>query len=318
MRSIGLPSRSAWWLSIRGARRRDREGPRSPARSPCSSLWRGSPPRRELGGHGEALLATLRGVPAPLEALAAIARLPDMSLSRRVDFERNRPSIQFVLYDMLRQEQALAAEPQLEGRSEAARILDLVQMAYGELVGLLIGRADELLESARDGEWRLRDLLRHAIAVELRYAAQVEWSATRNDDEPLAIPDVRLPCDRLSPTEPEFADSRTGGMTRLLELLGVARARSDQRLGRIPDGVLGRPSLWGTLQLTLRMRLHQMAAHLTEVVIQSEKCLALGTPDSEVRRIIRHCCRMRGAHERWSAADTRALLDTAYGRLAGA
>lgn len=256
---------------------------------------------------------------APLDALAHLADLPDTSLSHQVDLgDGIRAAIQFVLYDLLRREQALAAEAQPAGRSEIARILDLVQMAYGELVGLLVGQRDELLESARDGEWSLRDLLRHAIAVELRYAVQVKYSATRAEDEPLAIPDERLPCDRLSPPEPDFAHSRAGGLTRMLELLGMARARTDARLARIPDAALTRPSMWGKLQTSVRMRLHQSAAHLTEVVVQSEKCLAPTGPDPEARRILRHCCAMRGAHERWSAASARALLDARYRALAQA
>lgn len=255
-------------------------------------------------------------MPAPFDVLVHVADLPDASLSRRVDLaDGTGPSIQFVLYDCLRREQALLSGSEPHGRSEIARILDLVQMAYGEVVGLLVGRNDELLETARDGEWSLRDLLRHAIAVELRYAAQVEWASTRSDHDPLAIPEPRLPCDRLSPPEPEFAESRTGGMTRVLEFLGVARARSDERLDRIPDAALTRPTLWGTLPMTLRMRSHQMAAHLTEVVVQAEKCLAPHGTDPEARRIIRHSCAIRGAHERWSAAEARTLIDVDYRRM---
>lgn len=255
-------------------------------------------------------------MPAPLDALAHIAAFSDAFLPRQVTLaDGTRASIQFVLYDLLRYEQAVAAEGQPVGRSEVARILDLVQMAHGELIGVLVGRPDELLETARDGEWSLRDLLRHAIAVELRYGAQVEWSATREDREPFAIPDQRLPCDRLSPPEPDFADSRTGGMTRMLDLLGMARARSDERLARIPDTALTRPSMWGTLQVTVRLRLHQSAAHLTEVIVQAEKCLAPAGPDPEVRRILRHLCARRGSHERWSDSRARDGLDARYREL---
>jgi hypothetical protein len=255
-------------------------------------------------------------VPPPLDGLAAIIRLPDSALVRRVDSgEGSDSSIQFVLYDLLRREQALAAEARPERSSEAGRILDLTQMAYGELVGLLVGRTDGLLETARDGEWSLRDLLRHAIAVELRYAAQIEWSATRRDDDPLAIPLERLPCDRLAPPEPEFADSRGGGLARMLELLGDARARSNERLQVIPGVALARPSLWGTSQVSVRTRLHQFAAHLAEVVIQGEKYLGSNV-DAEARRIVRRCCAMRGLHERWSGQDVRTRLDARYSALA--
>jgi hypothetical protein len=255
-------------------------------------------------------------MPPPLEAVAVIASLPDRDLSRPSEFGDGPKAAQFVLYDLLRHEQALAAGPQHD-RTEIARTLDLAQMAFGELVGVLVGRDDDLLDTARDGEWSLRDLLRHAIAVELRYGAQVAYAATRADDDPLAIPDGLLPCDRLSPPEPEFADSRMGGMTRMLQLLGEARARSDTRIDTLPEAALTRPSLWGKMRMSVRMRLHQTAAHLTEVAIQTEKCLGAGL-DLEARRIVRRCCAMRGAHERWSERNARELLDARYERLAEA
>jgi hypothetical protein len=216
-----------------------------------------------------------------------------------------------LLYDLLRREQTLSAEAAPAAWTEVERILDLAQAAYGEMVGLLVGRPDDLLDSTRDGDWSLRDVLRHAMAVELRYGAQVEYSATRRDDEPLGIPAGRLPCDRLAPPEPRFAGSRAGGIADVLELLGAARLVTDERLASIQDTRLARPSLWGTEVLTVRLRLHQIAAHLTECLIQSEKCL-VADGSSEARRILRHVCAMRGSHERWSAPDARADLDARY------
>lgn len=220
-----------------------------------------------------------------------------------------------MLYDLLRHEQALAAAAQPPGRTEVQRILDLAQAAYGELAAVLVGRPDDLLDGTSDGEWTLRDVVRHAIAVELRYAAQVEYSATRGEHEPLGIPADRLPCDRLSPPEPDFARTRVAGINEVVELLGVVRRATDDRLAAIPDSALDRPSLWGTWRMTVRLRLHQIAAHLTECVIQSEKCLA-ADGSSEARRILRHVAAVRGAHERWSAAAARAELDARYRELA--
>jgi len=67
--------------------------------------------------------------------------------------------------------------------------------------------------------------------------------------------------------------------------------------------------------MTVRMRAHQIAVHLTECVIQTEKCLA-GKDASEVRLILRRICASRGAHERWSDSAARAELDDRYRRLA--
>jgi hypothetical protein len=256
-------------------------------------------------------------VPPPLNELASISPLKDAAVREEITWGDRKASRQFALYDLLRHEQVLAAGDRVTGRSEAARSLDFVQMAYGDLVGVLTGREDGLLDSARDGEWTLRDLLRHAIAVEIRYASQIEWSASRRDDQPIAIPPERLPCDRLVPPAEGYADAETAGITRVLELLGHARRGTDRLLAGLPDAALERASMWGTVQMTVRMRLHQAAAHLTEVALQAEKMLR-DDPDSEARRILRHCVAMRGFHERWSDADARTRLDARYLALAGA
>jgi hypothetical protein len=243
-------------------------------------------------------------VPPPLAELAAVARLDDEALVG--DTRRSRRD---VLYGLLRREQAIAASGESSARSEASRILDFAQAAYGDVVGVLVGRDDNLLDSARDGEWSLRDVLRHAMAVELRYAAQVEYSATRSDTDPVPIPPGLLPCDRLSPTEPAFAASRSGGVLELLQLLGDARASSDMRLTKVPNLALTRPSMWGAQLLDVRLRLHQIAVHLTETAIQIEKIVGGG---GELRAIVRRCCVTRGVHERWSPVGERAVLDESY------
>jgi hypothetical protein len=246
-------------------------------------------------------------VPPPLSALATIARREDDALTAD-----KRSSRRDALYGLLRREQAISASGQPSPRTETSRILDFAQAAYGDVVGVLVGRDDSVLDTARDGEWSLRDVLRHAMAVELRYAAQVEYSASRSDADPVQIPPRLLPCDRLSPTEPAFAASRSGGVLELLQLVENARASSDMRLTKVPDPVLTRPSMWGSQLLDVRMRLHQIAVHLTETAIQIEKIVGGA---SELRAIIRRCCITRGMHERWSPAEERAVLDDSYHRL---
>jgi hypothetical protein len=208
----------------------------------------------------------------------------------------------------------LAATPP-PARNEIARILDFAQAAFGDLVGLLCGRDDSLLDSSRDGEWTLRDILRHAIAVELRYAAQVNYSATRADSDPIEIPPELLPCDRLAPPEPRFARSHDGGIHELVGLLELAREDADSRLGGLPDDALGRPSVWGAYRTDVRTRLHQIAAHLTETTIQIDNTIG-DTSSSEAREALRRCCVIRGSHERWSSPGDRAALDERYVALA--
>jgi hypothetical protein len=251
-------------------------------------------------------------VPPPLRELGAVARLGDAALVEKVGPAGKRISRGDALYGLLRREQAIVASTESSPRSEVSRILDFAQAAYGDLVGLLVGRDDSLLDTGRDGDWSLRDALRHAIAVELRYAAQVEYSATRGESDPVEIRQSLLPCDRLSPPDPEFAGSRDGGVLDLLELLGKARAKSDARVTKVPESTLERPSLWGTQRVDVRTRLHQIAVHLTETAIQVEKII---DDNGEGRAIIRRCCIARGTHERWSPAAERAVLDESYRAL---
>jgi hypothetical protein len=250
-------------------------------------------------------------MPPPLRHIATIVRLTGESLAQPILLDDARVTPRDLLYSLLRREQAILTSGQ-PVRSEVSRILDLAQAAYGDVVGVLIGRDDDLLDNLRDGDWSLRDVLRHAIAVELRYAAQVEYSAMRAESDPVEIKPDLLPCDRLSPPEPEFARSSDGGIVDLLELLGGARAQSDARLVTVPDSTLARPSLWGTVRTDVRMRLHQMAVHLSESAIQIEKIVGGG---GELRPIARRCCIARGMHERWSEEKERTLLDQSYRAL---
>jgi len=240
-------------------------------------------------------------VPPPLAALAAIADAGTTSSRRDA------------LYGLLRREQSIATVGGPPPRSEVSRILDFAQAAYGDLIGVLVGRDDELLDDGRDGEWSLRDLLRHAIAVELRYAAQTFYSAKRAETDPVETPANLLPCDRLSPPDPRFARTRSGGINELLELLGTARSASDGQLAEVSDSTLERPSRWGNRLIDVRMRLHQIAVHLSETAIQVEKIVGAS---GELRAIVRRCCITRGLHERWSLAEDRATLDDSYRNIA--
>ena len=243
--------------------------------------------------------------------LGALATMPADALHRRIESWAGRQQVQYLLYWCLRAElDALLKAPAISPPSEIARMLAPAQSAFRDLEGLLAGRPTRLPDELRDGEWSLRDLLRHAIAVELRYATQVHYSAMRREDEPVAIPPERLSGDRLAPPEPEFGDSRTGDIPRMMELLALARTRTDALLSPLPLASLSRLSLWGTNELTVRERIHQITAHLVEVVVQTEKMLQrAGREDGEPRRILRRIRALRGLHELATPAADMGALD---------
>jgi hypothetical protein len=251
---------------------------------------------------------------APVSVLGAFA---DEVLFRQLDEPSASQRVQSWLYAALRREQAVLVAAASVNCAESARILGHAQGAYRDLHALVAGRGTGIVDLARDGDWTLRDLLRHAIAVELRYCEQVLYSATRSDDEPVRIPDERLPCDRLSPPEPEFADTRTADAPRILDLFGVARRRTDERLADLAESSLERPSLWGTYSTDVRERLHQIGVHVVEVTLQTEKMLYnAGVTDGEARRILRCVWRTRGLHERTSTGAQLADLDQHFDELA--
>jgi hypothetical protein len=242
--------------------------------------------------------------------------LPDAALARRAG-DSSGPTIQFLLYAALRREQA-AAVAAVTTDGEPRRILAFAQSAFEDLNALLLGRPPGIADAARDGEWTLRDLLRHAIAVELRYREQVLYSARRAPQDPVAIPDVLLPCDRLAPPEPEYRDTRDAPIGRVLELLGQTRRMTDEHLVDLTSAELARPTLWGTTEVDVRERMHQIGVHIVEVVIQTEKMLDPARVGPEARRIVRRIAATRGLHERLSDASSLATLDAELSTIARA
>jgi hypothetical protein len=241
-------------------------------------------------------------------AIDALGAIPDAILRRPVGDGAQRRDVQFLLYAALRREQAAAVVAVASDRAEPEAIMAFARSANRELVDVLAGRPDNVLDAARDGEWTLRDLLRHAIAVELRYCQQVLYAAERRDDEPLAIPVSRLPCDRLSPPEPEYAATRTGSVAHILTLVARARQETDARLHLLTSTALTRPSLWGDVEIDVRERMHQIGVHLVEVVVQAEKMLG-ASGGSEAGRIARHIALVRRSHEAVTDRKTLAGLD---------
>lgn len=249
------------------------------------------------------------------KALATFASLSDAELGRELGAPQ-RPSPRFLLYESLRDEQQALVSAHQEWRpSESERALLLAQEAFGDLQGLLVGRSNELLDrTPARGEWTLRQVLRHVLATEMRYAAQILYSAHRGEDEPVGIPPERLPCDRETPPDPRDTATRSGAVERILDAIATARAETDALAGGLPPEALARPSLWGTREVHVRRRLHQVAAHLVEHTIQCQKTLsALGVADGDARHVVRRIAATRAAHEAISDDTTLRELDAAHG-----
>jgi hypothetical protein len=248
------------------------------------------------------------------KAMRAYAVLDDAALEAPWSWRGGDLQVRDALYRSLGDELDAVVRSRAKWERDAAttdaeRILSLADRALGSLRGLLVGLDDALLDRAfADGEWTLRQTLRHMLEVERRYATNTSHAVHRRDDERLS----------LEPTDPGMGppdpSETTGGFERVVEKLVAARDRSDALLGAVPNAALERPSRWSGVEVTVRFRLYRFAEHLLEHTIQCEKTLeAIGVRQGEARRIVRQIWSARGELEAVGGdPDTIAELDAAH------
>jgi len=195
----------------------------------------------------------------------------------------------YLYFALLRLEQgAVAASSPAE--TEAARLVDIAQAAFGDFRGLLAGlREEDLDRSPGEGEWSLRRVYRHVLGVELRYAQQVSYALARSDQDPVYITPTTS-----SEVPPEEA---AGGPAELIERLADAR-RQSLPFRELTAAELVRPTRWAGHDVDVRFRLHRFAEHLAEHTVHCQKQLAaLGIQPTEAGELVRRLSVLRGRHE---------------------
>ncbi len=212
--------------------------------------------------------------------LARVAALDEAALSRPWSFRDKPMEVRYALYRTLEDAQEALVPVAARPHPESRRILTLAERAFGELRGLLAGLPDDLLDRPpAEGQWPIRETLRHVLAVERRYAAQTAYAVARADTDPV----------RLAGGLPEApAEDVAGGIGAILGRLAHARAEANRRLGEVAEAAMTRPAVWVHYDVDVRFRLHRFAAHLAEHTVQCEKILAaLGWPVTEGRHVAR-------------------------------
>jgi uncharacterized damage-inducible protein DinB len=189
------------------------------------------------------------------------------------------------------------------GWSQPVAAMAAAQRALGQVMGLLAGQPDDLLDfQPGPDEWPLREVIQHMLETELSYLANVRWAVTRTDDQPVAMPPELRPSDSDAPAD--------GGFSDVLARLEVARAATDAFVSALQDDQLERPCRWAGYSVDVRFRLYRFASHLAEHGIHAEKILrAAGREPAEARQMVRAIWAARGAHQRRSPADTIERLD---------
>jgi len=233
-------------------------------------------------------------MPTPAEVDAALERfaaLDEKDVGERWTFRGKPMDVRYALYRTIEEAQEVLVGAAGAPHPESRRILALAQRAFGDLRGLLIGLPTDLLDRAPgDTEWPLREVLRHVLLVEGRYAVATRYAVDRAEGDPMRVGDDKLPT---------LATIDVGGdMSQILARLRAVRAETDRRLDDLPAAAMTRPSQWVHYDVDVRFRLHRFGAHLIEHTIQCEKTLgALGWRATEGRRIVRHLTALLGEIE---------------------
>lgn len=224
-------------------------------------------------------------------ALERFAALDEKELSQPWLYLGKPMDVRYALYRTIEDAQESLVSAAARSHPEPRRILSLAQRAYGDLRGLLIGLPADLLDAApRAGEWSVREILRHVIVIEGRYAVQTWYAVERADTDPMRVADEKMP----TPAQTDVSGSLSG----ILDRIGLVRAETDKRLGDLAAPAMARPTQWIQYDVDVRFRLHRFAAHLVEHTVQCEKTLAtLGRRMPEGRRIVRRLTGLLGEIE---------------------
>ncbi len=173
--------------------------------------------------------------------------------------------------------------------SEEQRILAQHHQAYRDLTGVLAGvRGEDLDRSPAEGEWTLRETLDHMLRADHNFLAvnlfALERHRSGKPDEPRAgefnefrVPYL-LPKDAVEGSIEDIRNSFFASHRRFLtELANVADAELDSLAW-----------FWENEPLPIRFRLHRFEEHFRQHTIQLDKTLAVVSPPTEARRLVRN------------------------------
>jgi hypothetical protein len=235
-------------------------------------------------------------------ALQRFAAFDDKELSAPWSFRDKPMDVRYALYRTIEDAQEVLVRLAAQPHPEARHILALAQRAFGDLRGLLTGLPVDLMDRPpHEGEWSIRETLRHIIVIEGRYAVATRYAVERDDTDPIRVSADLLP----TPAQTDVS----GTVDAILGRVRGERAATDRRLADLPADALTRPTQWVHYDVDVRFRLHRFAAHLIEHTVQCEKTLAeLGFRITEGRRVVRRLTGLLGEIEGYGGvADARDL-----------
>lgn len=234
--------------------------------------------------------------PTVTQAVEALVRatvdLPDTAMDRKwVWREYDEEGLRFTV--LLAQHELRDLAVRLEGLrrtppTQAQGILGHYHAAYRDLTGALAGVRDEDLDRApAEGEWPIREVIKHMLGAEYGFLAVVQYA--RAPDRPREPAEAEERWDSWR-TEHGYRGPAElpGGIGDVRNVLFESHRRVLSELDDLPDSALEEPAdFWDGLK-PIRFRLHRFEAHLLQHTIQVDKTLeAIDRGPTEARRLVR-------------------------------
>jgi hypothetical protein len=172
--------------------------------------------------------------------------------------------------------------------TQAQRILAQYHQTYRDLTGVLAGVRNEDLDRApADGEWPLRETLKHMLGAEHGFLAVNRFALVHHrageHEEP---PDEEWPVFRKDYAAPE--DAVDGTIDDVRNSFFTIHRRILRELDDITDAELELPAWFWDADKPIRFRLHRFEEHFRQHTIQLDKTLAVVRPPTEAHRLVRN------------------------------
>jgi uncharacterized damage-inducible protein DinB len=172
--------------------------------------------------------------------------------------------------------------------TQAERILGQYHQTYRDLTGVLASVRNEDLDRApAEGEWPLRETLKHMLGAEHGFLAVNRYALVNHragkHEEP---PEDEWPEFRKPYAAPK--DAVDGTIENIRSSFFEIHRRVLRELADVTDAELEQPAWFWDADKPIRFRMHRFEEHLRQHTIQLDKTLAVIRPPTEAHRLVRN------------------------------
>jgi len=226
------------------------------------------------------------------ELVRATVHLSDEDMGREWKWrEYDEEGLRFALlmtHHELRDLAVRLAARRTDGPTQTERILAQYHQTYRDLTGLLAGvSSDDLDLVPAEGEWPVRETLKHMLGAEHGFLAVNRWALVNHragkHDEPS---DDQWPEFRKPYAAPK--DAVDGAIADIRNSFFEIHRRVLRELADVTDAELEQPAWFWDADKPIRFRMHRFEEHLRQHTIQLDKTVAVIRPPTEARRLVRN------------------------------